>query len=236
MAYRSSTLCLALFAFLAFYASPVAAFGAGNIGKRWCQCHVAYLTDAEQLRYRRLKAITGDSAYFRSLVTRFDRILRLETNFQSRNTLQCLIYPFRKAVLTMQLVYSGDIEDMLKTVAFIKGHKWTSMMIKRVYFGNWLRDYRSVFLQPIMPLFKITGSPETLSRNSRSPLKALILTWRNTTVKLWTLAHSKGFKLALSVSLSGSYRFWYSTHPNLQSRISSNIYCGPSDTLLPNSK
>ena len=35
----------------------------------------------------------------------------------------------------------GDIEDMLKTVAFIKGHKWTSLMIKRVYFGNWLRDY-----------------------------------------------------------------------------------------------
>lgn len=35
----------------------------------------------------------------------------------------------------------GDIEDMLKTIAFIKGHKWTSMMIKRVYFGNWLRDY-----------------------------------------------------------------------------------------------
>ena len=30
---------------------------------------------------------------------------------------------------------------MLKTVAFIKGHKWTSMMIKRAYFGNWLRDY-----------------------------------------------------------------------------------------------
>ncbi len=35
----------------------------------------------------------------------------------------------------------GDIEDMLKTIAFIQGHKWTSMMIKRVYFGNWLRDY-----------------------------------------------------------------------------------------------
>ncbi|KAK4996171.1 hypothetical protein LTR66_004144 [Elasticomyces elasticus] len=35
----------------------------------------------------------------------------------------------------------GDIEDMLKTVACLKGHKWTSMMIKRVYFGNWLRDY-----------------------------------------------------------------------------------------------
>ena len=30
---------------------------------------------------------------------------------------------------------------MLKTIAFIKGHKWTNMMIKRVYFGNWLRDY-----------------------------------------------------------------------------------------------
>lgn len=35
----------------------------------------------------------------------------------------------------------GDIEDILATLAFIKGHKWTSNMIKRVYFGNWLRDY-----------------------------------------------------------------------------------------------
>lgn len=35
----------------------------------------------------------------------------------------------------------GDIEDMLKTVAHLKGHKWTTLMIKRVYFGNWLRDY-----------------------------------------------------------------------------------------------
>lgn len=34
----------------------------------------------------------------------------------------------------------GDIEDLLKTVACISGHKWTSTMIKRVYFGNWLRD------------------------------------------------------------------------------------------------
>jgi Heterokaryon incompatibility protein Het-C len=29
----------------------------------------------------------------------------------------------------------GDIEDTLKMVACIKGHKWTSTMIKRVYFG-----------------------------------------------------------------------------------------------------
>ncbi|KAI9768335.1 MAG: hypothetical protein M1840_004943 [Geoglossum simile] len=35
----------------------------------------------------------------------------------------------------------GDIEDTLKKIAFIRGHKWTSMMVKRVYFGNWLRDY-----------------------------------------------------------------------------------------------
>jgi hypothetical protein len=34
----------------------------------------------------------------------------------------------------------GDIEDLLKTIACISGHKWTSTMIKRVYFGNWLRD------------------------------------------------------------------------------------------------
>ncbi|KUI55334.1 hypothetical protein VP1G_02619 [Cytospora mali] len=35
----------------------------------------------------------------------------------------------------------GDIEDMLKTVAFLHGKKWTTMMVKRTYFGNWLRDY-----------------------------------------------------------------------------------------------
>lgn len=34
-----------------------------------------------------------------------------------------------------------DIEDMLSTVAFLHGKKWTSMLIKRTYFGNWLRDY-----------------------------------------------------------------------------------------------
>jgi hypothetical protein len=35
----------------------------------------------------------------------------------------------------------GDIEDVLATVACLRHHKWNSMMIKRVYFGNWLRDY-----------------------------------------------------------------------------------------------
>lgn len=30
---------------------------------------------------------------------------------------------------------------MLKTVSFLYGKKWTSMMVKRTYFGNWLRDY-----------------------------------------------------------------------------------------------
>lgn len=30
---------------------------------------------------------------------------------------------------------------MLKTVAFLHGKKWTTMMVSRVYFGNWLRDY-----------------------------------------------------------------------------------------------
>lgn len=34
-----------------------------------------------------------------------------------------------------------DIEDMLQTIAFLHGKKWTSMLIKRTYFGNWLRDY-----------------------------------------------------------------------------------------------
>ncbi|KAK3387600.1 heterokaryon incompatibility Het-C [Podospora didyma] len=35
----------------------------------------------------------------------------------------------------------GDIEDVLKTLAFIHGKKWTSMLVSRTYFGNWLRDY-----------------------------------------------------------------------------------------------
>ncbi|KAF3909827.1 hypothetical protein ABW21_db0203499 [Orbilia brochopaga] len=35
----------------------------------------------------------------------------------------------------------GDIEDILKTLLFLKGGKWTSKQVKRVYFGNWLRDY-----------------------------------------------------------------------------------------------
>ncbi|KAL2175255.1 heterokaryon incompatibility Het-C [Thermothelomyces heterothallicus CBS 202.75] len=35
----------------------------------------------------------------------------------------------------------GDIEDMLKTVAFLYGKKWSTLMVGRVYFGNWLRDY-----------------------------------------------------------------------------------------------
>lgn len=30
---------------------------------------------------------------------------------------------------------------MLQTIAFLHGKKWTSMLIKRTYFGNWLRDY-----------------------------------------------------------------------------------------------
>lgn len=34
-----------------------------------------------------------------------------------------------------------DIEDMLKTLTFLHGKKWTTMMVSRVYFGNWLRDY-----------------------------------------------------------------------------------------------
>ncbi|KAI5839891.1 HET-C domain protein [Morchella snyderi] len=35
----------------------------------------------------------------------------------------------------------GDIEDTLKTLLALQGGKWTTMNIRRVYFGNWLRDY-----------------------------------------------------------------------------------------------
>ena len=30
---------------------------------------------------------------------------------------------------------------MLASIAFLQGKKWSSMLIKRTYFGNWLRDY-----------------------------------------------------------------------------------------------
>jgi len=50
----------------------------------------------------------------------------------------------------------GDLEDVLKTVAFIKGKKWTSMMIKRVYFGNWLRDYSQAM--DVATLSKVQGA------------------------------------------------------------------------------
>jgi hypothetical protein len=35
----------------------------------------------------------------------------------------------------------GDIEDVLKTIAFLNGKKWTTLLVQRTYFGNWLRDY-----------------------------------------------------------------------------------------------
>lgn len=56
----------------------------------------------------------------------------------------------------------GDIEDLLATVAFIKGHKWTSMMIKRTYFGNWLRDYSQAI------------DSGTLARTNKDTIRVLI--------------------------------------------------------------
>jgi hypothetical protein len=43
-----------------------------------------------------------------------------------------------RRVLTLFCV---DIEDILKTLAFLYGKKWTTMLVSRTYFGNWLRDY-----------------------------------------------------------------------------------------------
>ena len=35
----------------------------------------------------------------------------------------------------------GDIEDTLKGLAHLRGYKWNSMNIKRIYVGNFWRDY-----------------------------------------------------------------------------------------------
>lgn len=70
---------------------------------------------ADIWRYYRLKATTGDMEVRRAAGSL--TVERLYTNS------------------------SPDIEDMLQTIAFLHGKKWTSMLIKRTYFGNWLRDY-----------------------------------------------------------------------------------------------
>lgn len=63
----------------------------------------------------------------------------------------------------------GDIEDVLKLVACIKGHKWSSMMIKRVYFGNWLRDYSQagMHLESYLSTSKARPAHADKSRRSR---------------------------------------------------------------------
>ena len=40
------------------------------------------------------------------------------------------------------------------------------------------------FPQPVIPLFKLIGSPETLSRDSHAPLESIVLTWRNIRVRV----------------------------------------------------
>jgi Heterokaryon incompatibility protein Het-C len=35
----------------------------------------------------------------------------------------------------------GDIEDTLKSLLALRGAQWSAMNMRRVYFGNWLRDY-----------------------------------------------------------------------------------------------
>lgn len=52
-------------------------------------------------------------------------------------TLLLLTSPMKQAALIIET----DIEDTLATIAFLHGKKWSSMAIKRVYFGNFLRDY-----------------------------------------------------------------------------------------------
>jgi hypothetical protein len=60
----------------------------------------------------------------------------------------------------------GDIEDMLKAVAFIRGHKWTAMMIKR------------------SKIEKLV-----LSKFNTDSVQLTLATGFATTPRLWTLEH-----------------------------------------------
>ncbi|QSS58779.1 HET-C domain-containing protein HetC [Histoplasma capsulatum] len=55
----------------------------------------------------------------------------------------------------------GDIEDTVKALAFIKGHKWTGIMIKRLYFGNWV--------ERLLPSPRCGNHIENPSRNYPDP-------------------------------------------------------------------
>jgi hypothetical protein len=107
---------------LALLPGKAAAFGAGNIPS------IAQVRD--QLH---------DSGTFCVLhfLTRFCRSRATTGDMEVRD-----LYKHGGVAATQQrLTPSVDIEDMLTTIAFLNGKKWTSMLIKRVYFGNWLRDY-----------------------------------------------------------------------------------------------
>lgn len=151
MQFSSSTLFLALLTLLLLHASPVAAFGAGNIGKGRFPLHTVFRWSVVQLQYQRSKGTTGVMGISKT----------------------CL-----------RLLLSSRV---------ISGRVW------------WSKEFTSAI-------------------------------GFGTTAKQWTWAHSKGFRLALSVSSSGSYHFWYFAYPNLLVGDSTNIHYCPSDTLLQSSK
>ena len=73
-----------------------------------------------------------------------------------------------KQVFGYIVAYSTDGTAKDVTTRYLKRHMWPGRT-------------KSVFTQPIIPLFKLNGSSETLFRDSRAPSESMVLTWRNTT-------------------------------------------------------
>ena len=72
-------------------------------------------------------------------------------------------------------------------IKFQKDTKQEQTNTQTSFFDEWrfrmeLTEWRCVFPQPIISLFKPTESAEKLSSYSRTPLESIVLTWRNTIV------------------------------------------------------
>lgn len=101
MANKSLLVLLCVVAALALFATPAHAFGAGKIDILMQSILSLYCTDRELQKAtlhpsQKSKAVTGDMVFENP--TRYIQIIHIDK-------------------------YSGDIEDMLKTVAFLKKHK-----------------------------------------------------------------------------------------------------------------
>lgn len=115
-------LLIAFLVVVSLECSTVDAFGAGNIGEDAPYLKALLVLIMLQLRYQRSRGTIG----------------AMET-YVAAASIPGLLHLAES---------SSQIEDMLKMVPFLRHHKWTSLMVKRVYFGNWASLHISFTVTP----------------------------------------------------------------------------------------